>query len=76
MQSSEIVTTITRSLFTEFYISESLMKFPGTLYIIVPVTTIAWIITSYITKPTDEQTESFYRQVHPEVSDGQEFHQN
>jgi Na+/proline symporter len=64
---SEIVATITPFVvYGILYFGKFDVKFPGTLYIIVPVTTIAWIITSYITKPTDEsKLESFYRQVHP-----------
>ena len=39
---------------------------PITLYPTVLVTTIVWILFTYITKPTDEKTlEKFYRKIHP-----------
>ncbi len=42
------------------------IKFPETLFIIVPVTTIAWLVTVFITKPVDEsKLMSFYKRVHP-----------
>ncbi|MEZ4821758.1 MAG: sodium:solute symporter family protein [Ignavibacteria bacterium] len=64
---SEIVATITPFIvYGVLYFGEYDIKFPETLYIIVPITTIAWIITAYITKPTtDAKLESFYTKVHP-----------
>ncbi|MDQ3021628.1 MAG: Na+:solute symporter [Bacteroidota bacterium] len=64
---SEIVATVTPFIvYGVLYFGEFDVKFPNTLYIIVPITTIAWLITAYITKPTDEsKLESFYRRVHP-----------
>lgn len=42
------------------------IQFPETLYIIVPVTTIAWLIAMYLTTPTDSvKLEKFYKKVHP-----------
>jgi len=42
------------------------MKFPDTLLILVPATTIVWIVVTFITKPTDEEIlKSFYRKIHP-----------
>lgn len=42
------------------------IKFPESLYIIVPITTAVWIIAMYLTKPVEQsKLESFYRQVHP-----------
>ena len=64
---SEIVATVTPFIvYGVLYFGEYDIKFPETLYIIVPITTIAWIITAYITKPTtDAKLESFYTKVHP-----------
>ncbi|HMR39350.1 MAG TPA: Na+:solute symporter [Ignavibacteria bacterium] len=64
---SEIIATVTPFIvYGVLYFGEFDIKFPETLYIIVPITTIAWIITAYITKPTTEaKLESFYTKVHP-----------
>lgn len=40
--------------------------FPISLYIIVPATTIVWLIVTYLTKPTDEKVLiDFYKRIHP-----------
>lgn len=40
--------------------------FPNTLFIIVPFTTIVWLIATYMSKPVDEnKLLDFYRRVHP-----------
>ncbi|HMQ67899.1 MAG TPA: Na+:solute symporter [Ignavibacteria bacterium] len=64
---SEIIATVTPFIvYGVLYFGEFDIKFPETLYIIVPITTIAWIVTAYITKPTTEaKLESFYTKVHP-----------
>lgn len=64
---SEIVATITPFIvYGVLYFGKFDVKFPNTLYIIVPITTIAWLITAFITKPTEQsKLESFYRRVHP-----------
>lgn len=64
---SEIVATITPFIvYGVLYFGNFDVKFPNTLYIIVPITTIAWLITAFITKPTEEsKLESFYKKVHP-----------
>ncbi|MBL0106285.1 MAG: Na+:solute symporter [Ignavibacteria bacterium] len=64
---SEIVATITPFIvYAVLYFGKFDVKFPNTLYIIVPITTITWIIATFITKPTEEsKLLSFYRQVHP-----------
>jgi SSS family solute:Na+ symporter len=42
------------------------IRFPETLYTIVAVTTVAWVLITFLTKPTDAQAlERFYRRVHP-----------
>ena len=42
------------------------IEFPQTLFYIVGVTTLVWLVVTFLTKPTDEETlKSFYRRVHP-----------
>lgn len=42
------------------------IKFPDSLYVIVPITTISWLIVMFLTKPTEEsKLHSFYKKVHP-----------
>jgi Na+/proline symporter len=42
------------------------IPFPQTLYIIVPLTTVTWVVVTFLTGPTDAGTlERFYRRVHP-----------
>ncbi len=42
------------------------VEFPFTLFIIVPATTIVWLIVTFLTKPVDESTLFiFYRRIHP-----------
>jgi solute:Na+ symporter, SSS family len=64
---SEIVATVTPFIvYGVLYFGQFDVKFPNTLYIIVPITTIAWLITAFITKPTEEsKLISFYTRVHP-----------
>ncbi|MFZ1320573.1 MAG: sodium:solute symporter family protein [Ignavibacteria bacterium] len=63
----EIVATVTPFIvYGILYFGDFGVKFPETLFIIVPITTLAWIITVYITKPTaTAKLDSFYRRVHP-----------
>lgn len=64
---SEIVATMTPFVvYGVLHFGNFGVKFPQTLYIIVPITTLSWIITSFITKPTKEETLlNFYKRVHP-----------
>lgn len=64
---SEIVATITPFIvYGVLYFGKFNVKFPESLFIIVPVTTVAWLITLFITKPVDEsKLISFYKRVHP-----------
>jgi Na+/proline symporter len=64
---SEIVATITPFIvYGVLYFGKFDIKFPETLFIIVPITTVSWLITVYITKPVDEsKLSSFYKRVHP-----------
>ena len=40
--------------------------FPYSLFIIVPGTTLVWVVVTFLTKPTDEQVLfSFYKKIHP-----------
>lgn len=42
------------------------IEFPYTLFYLVSITTIVWLIVTFITKPTDINVlESFYRRIHP-----------
>jgi len=42
------------------------LKFPDTIFIIVPLTTIVWIAVTFLTKPTDQSVLlSFYKRVYP-----------
>ncbi|MDD5361292.1 MAG: Na+:solute symporter [Ignavibacteria bacterium] len=64
---SEIVATVTPFvIYGILHFGNFGIKFPETLYVIVPITTLAWVITSFITKPTNEERlMEFYRRVHP-----------
>ena len=42
------------------------INFPDTLFVLVPATTIVWLIVTFATAPTDSSVlESFYRKIHP-----------
>ncbi len=42
------------------------VKFPNTLFIIVPITTLVWIIVTFLTKPVEQTVlNKFYQKVHP-----------
>jgi len=42
------------------------IAFPISLYYLVSITTIVWLIVTFLTKPTDEKVLfSFYRNIHP-----------
>lgn len=42
------------------------VKFPDTLFIIVPITTLVWIIVTFLTKPDEQKVlNKFYEKVHP-----------
>jgi Na+/proline symporter len=64
---SEIVATVTPFVvYAILYFGNFDIKFPNTLYIIVPITTIAWLVTMYLTKPVEEnKLLTFYSRVHP-----------
>ncbi|MBM4159176.1 MAG: Na+:solute symporter [Ignavibacteria bacterium] len=64
---SEITATITPFIvYSILFFGDFGIQFPDTLFIIVPVTTAAWLITVFITKPTDKKIlDEFYKKVHP-----------
>lgn len=64
---SEIVATITPFIvYGILYFGKFNIQFPDSLFIIVPVTTIAWIITAFVTKPTEEnKLVDFFKQIRP-----------
>ena len=64
---SEIVATVTPFVvYAVLYFGDFGIKFPETLFIIVPVTTLAWLVTVFMTKPvSDEKLSIFYMRVHP-----------
>lgn len=64
---AEIVATVTPFLvYGAIYAFNMDVRFPQTLFIIVPITTLAWLITVFITKPTDNaKLRQFYERVHP-----------
>jgi solute:Na+ symporter, SSS family len=64
---SEIVATVTPFIvYGVLFFGDFNVQFPETLFIIVPITTAAWIIAMFLTKPTDEiKLLDFYRRVHP-----------
>ena len=42
------------------------LQFPDTLFYLVPITTVAWLTVTFLTKPTNTETlVKFYRRVHP-----------
>jgi SSS family solute:Na+ symporter len=42
------------------------VAFPETLYVIVGITTVAWLAVTFLTRPTDTATlQNFFRRVHP-----------
>ena len=61
------ITAMVVPLFVYWYIaSQTNIIFPDSLFLIVLVTSIAWIAVTMVTPPTEEQTLfRFYEQVHP-----------
>ncbi|MFI5145316.1 MAG: sodium:solute symporter family protein [Ignavibacteria bacterium] len=64
---TEIVATVTPFIvYGVLHFGKFNIEFPQTLYVIVPITTIAWLVTAFITKPTNEERLlDFYSRVHP-----------
>lgn len=64
---SEIVATVTPFIvYGVIYFGKFDVAFPESLFYIVPVTTAAWIITAFVTKPTEEnKLANFFKQIRP-----------
>jgi Na+/proline symporter len=63
---SEIAAMITPLAVYGYLVARTNVKFPDTLFIIVGVTTVVWLIVTFLTKPTSDETLfDFYRRVHP-----------
>ncbi|MGC8858497.1 MAG: sodium:solute symporter family protein [Ignavibacteria bacterium] len=65
--SAEIAATVTPFIsFFVIKISGINIAFPHTLFVVVPITTVVWLITIYFTKPDDiNKLTEFFRRVHP-----------
>ncbi|MFN0159572.1 MAG: sodium:solute symporter family protein [Bacteroidota bacterium] len=63
---SEIAAMIAPFIGYWFVSTQTEIRFPESLFIIVGFTTACWLVVTYLTKPTDEATLfAFYRRVHP-----------
>ena len=64
---SEIAATVTPFVvYGVIYFGKIDVQFPDSLYIIVPITTAVWLITAFITKPTEEnKLTNFFKQIRP-----------
>lgn len=64
---SEITATITPFItYGAMKLFDIKVEFPDSLFIIVPITTISWLIATFLSKPVNSITlEKFYRRVHP-----------
>jgi hypothetical protein len=64
---SEITATVTPFfVYAILYFAKIDIAFPDTLFIIVPFTTIAWIIATFLTKPSEEsKLSNFYKTIRP-----------
>lgn len=62
---SEISAMITPFVIFPFVRSAGI-KFPDSLFVLVSVTTVVWLVVTFLTKPTDEKTLiDFYKRVYP-----------
>jgi SSS family solute:Na+ symporter len=63
---SEITAMVTPLFVYGYLYTQTNIKSPNTLFIIVGITTVSWIIVTFLTQPTNETTLlNFYRRVHP-----------
>ncbi len=63
---SEITAMIIPLIVYGYISTNTTLQFPYSLFIIVAITTVSWIVVTFLTKPTDELTlHNFYRRVHP-----------
>lgn len=63
---SEIAAMVTPLIVYGGFKSFTTIEFPESLFSIVSITTVVWLIATFMTKPVDDGTlKKFYRQVHP-----------
>jgi Na+/proline symporter len=63
---SEIAAMLTPLVVYGYMRAFTAVAFPQTLYVIVGVTTVAWLAITFLTPPTDFATlQGFFRRVHP-----------
>ena len=63
---SEIAAMVTPLVVYGYLSVFTTVAFPETLYVIVAVTTVAWLAVTFLTQPTDAATlDAFFRRVHP-----------
>lgn len=63
---SEITAMVTPLVVYAYLVRRTHLQFPDTLFIIVGITTLSWIVVTFLTRPTEENTLlNFYRRVHP-----------
>lgn len=61
-----VITLIVLNLIKKSYPDSWLNQDPNTFFTIIAVTTISWLIATFITKPTEqEKLESFYNKIKP-----------
>ncbi len=62
---SEISAMITPFILLPF-VKYAGIEFPYSLFYLVSITTVVWLIVTYLTKPTEDAVlESFYKKIHP-----------
>jgi SSS family solute:Na+ symporter len=63
---SEITAMIVPLLVYGYLSTGTKVTFPNTLFVIVSITTVCWVIVTFVTPPVDRMTLiNFYRRVHP-----------
>ena len=63
---SEIAAMVTPLGVYGYLFTRTNVRFPNTLFIIVGITTLTWVLVTFLTRPTDETTLlNFYRRIHP-----------
>lgn len=63
---SEIAAMVAPLLIYGYIKFSTSIQFPESLFYIVSLTTVVWLVVTFLTKPTDRRTlQNFYRRVHP-----------
>ncbi|MBI1805818.1 MAG: Na+:solute symporter [Ignavibacteria bacterium] len=63
---SEIAAMLTPLLVFAYIKNETAIQFPESLFYIVSITTVVWLLVTFLTRPVDvEVLKNFYRRVHP-----------